>query len=132
MGAICKVGHNWFGLLYSWADSKKKSNLMLSIFEPGSTFKMILKQLCDLKKIILIVLQEQIAFPGLEILAFWVPPKKSHLQLLLPTSLSNLVRKGATLKAALFGCSRRVFKPIYKRFYVTLAKCPTKHSTFTK
>jgi len=35
MGAICKVGHNWFGLLYSWADSKKKSNLMLSIFEPG-------------------------------------------------------------------------------------------------
>jgi len=36
MGAICTVGDNWFGLLYSWADSKKKSNLMLSIFEPGS------------------------------------------------------------------------------------------------
>lgn len=36
MGAICKVGENWFGLLYSWADSKKKSNLMLSIFEPGN------------------------------------------------------------------------------------------------
>lgn len=38
MGAICKVGDNWFGLLYSWADSKKKSNLMLSIFEPGKQF----------------------------------------------------------------------------------------------
>ena len=25
----------WFGMLYSWADSKKKSNLMLSVFEPG-------------------------------------------------------------------------------------------------
>ena len=38
MGALCKVGENWFGLLYSWADSKKKSNLMLSIFEPGFIF----------------------------------------------------------------------------------------------
>jgi len=36
MGAICTVGENWYGLLYSWADSKKKSNLMLSIFEPGN------------------------------------------------------------------------------------------------
>lgn len=36
MGAICSVGEKWFGLLYSWADSKKKSNLMLSIFEPGT------------------------------------------------------------------------------------------------
>ena len=35
MGAICSVGLDWYGLLYSWADSKKKSNLMLSIFEPG-------------------------------------------------------------------------------------------------
>lgn len=26
----------WFGMLYSQADSKKKSNLMMSIFEPGS------------------------------------------------------------------------------------------------
>ncbi|XP_046461521.1 integrator complex subunit 14-like [Daphnia pulex] len=36
MGAICNVGEKWYGLLYSWADSKKKSNLMLSIFEPGT------------------------------------------------------------------------------------------------
>ena len=35
MGAICSVGLDWYGLLYSWADSKKKSNWMLSIFEPG-------------------------------------------------------------------------------------------------
>ena len=27
---------NWFGILYSWADSKKKSSLMLSLFEPGN------------------------------------------------------------------------------------------------
>lgn len=38
MGALCKVGENWYGLLYSWADSKKKSNLMLSVFEPGNMF----------------------------------------------------------------------------------------------
>lgn len=25
----------WFGMLYSQADSKKKSNLMMSLFEPG-------------------------------------------------------------------------------------------------
>ena len=39
MGAICSVGEKWYGLLYSWADSKKKSNLMLSIFEPGIEIK---------------------------------------------------------------------------------------------
>lgn len=26
----------WYGMLYSQADSKKKSNLMMSLFEPGS------------------------------------------------------------------------------------------------
>ena len=26
---------DWFGMLYSFADSKKKSNLMLSVFAPG-------------------------------------------------------------------------------------------------
>lgn len=26
---------DWFGILQSWADSKKKSNLVLSIFEPA-------------------------------------------------------------------------------------------------
>lgn len=37
MVAICKVGEpNWFGMLYSWSDSKKKSNLMLSTFKYGS------------------------------------------------------------------------------------------------
>ncbi|XP_064079938.1 integrator complex subunit 14-like isoform X2 [Macrobrachium nipponense] len=36
MVALCQVGENWFGILYSWADNKKKSNLMLSIFVPGT------------------------------------------------------------------------------------------------
>lgn len=37
MVAICKVGEpNWFGMLYSWADNKKKSNLMLSTFKYGT------------------------------------------------------------------------------------------------
>ncbi|KAK3606008.1 hypothetical protein CHS0354_025040 [Potamilus streckersoni] len=36
MVAITKVGEDWFGMLYSWADSKKKSSLMLSLFEPGA------------------------------------------------------------------------------------------------
>ena len=26
---------DWYGMLYSQADSKKKSNLMMSLFEPG-------------------------------------------------------------------------------------------------
>ena len=25
----------WFGMLHSWADSRKKSNLLLSVFKPG-------------------------------------------------------------------------------------------------
>lgn len=35
MVALCRLGPEWYGMLYSWADSKKKSNLMLSTFEPG-------------------------------------------------------------------------------------------------
>uniref|UniRef100_A0A6P7GUZ0 Integrator complex subunit 14 n=1 Tax=Diabrotica virgifera virgifera TaxID=50390 RepID=A0A6P7GUZ0_DIAVI len=30
------AGENWFGFVYSWADSKKKSNLMLTILMPGT------------------------------------------------------------------------------------------------
>ncbi|KAF7699057.1 integrator complex subunit 14 [Silurus meridionalis] len=35
MVALVQLGTDWFGMLYSQADSKKKSNLMMSIFEPG-------------------------------------------------------------------------------------------------
>ncbi|KAF6210731.1 hypothetical protein GE061_013841 [Apolygus lucorum] len=35
MAALCQVGNDWYGVLFSWADSKKKSNLMLSFLEPG-------------------------------------------------------------------------------------------------
>lgn len=36
MAALCTVGDDWFGIMYSWADSKKKSNLMLTVLEPGA------------------------------------------------------------------------------------------------
>nr|XP_022904609.1 integrator complex subunit 14 [Onthophagus taurus] len=36
MAALVTIGENWFGFIYSWADSKKKSNLMLTILMPGS------------------------------------------------------------------------------------------------
>uniref|UniRef100_A0A672T3C4 Integrator complex subunit 14 n=1 Tax=Sinocyclocheilus grahami TaxID=75366 RepID=A0A672T3C4_SINGR len=36
MVALVQLGPDWFGMLYSQADSKKKSNLMMSLFEPGS------------------------------------------------------------------------------------------------
>jgi hypothetical protein len=35
MVALVQIGEDWYGMMYSYADSKKKSNLMLSIFEPG-------------------------------------------------------------------------------------------------
>lgn len=35
MVAVVQLGPEWFGMLYSQADSKKKSNLMLSVFDPG-------------------------------------------------------------------------------------------------
>ena len=35
MCGLVEVGENWFGFLYSWSDNKKKSSLMLSVFEPG-------------------------------------------------------------------------------------------------
>lgn len=36
MAALVNLGENWYGFVYSWADSKKKSNLMLTILTPGS------------------------------------------------------------------------------------------------
>ncbi|CAH1737670.1 unnamed protein product [Aphis gossypii] len=36
MIAVCQLSSNWYGLLVSWADNKKKSNLMLIILEPGT------------------------------------------------------------------------------------------------
>lgn len=36
MAALCTIGEDWFGVMYSWADNKKKSNLMLTVLEPGS------------------------------------------------------------------------------------------------
>lgn len=35
MVALVQLGPEWHGMLYSQADSKKKSNLMMSLFEPG-------------------------------------------------------------------------------------------------
>ncbi|XP_075569969.1 integrator complex subunit 14 isoform X3 [Pelecanus crispus] len=35
MVAVVQLGSEWYGMLYSQADSKKKSNLMMSLFEPG-------------------------------------------------------------------------------------------------
>ena len=63
MGAICSVGEKWYGLLYSWADSKKKSNLMLSIFEPGIPIKVNSSEYSDPTKYVL-NLKEQSAFLG--------------------------------------------------------------------
>lgn len=36
MAALVHLGPDWYGFVYSWADSKKKSNLMLTILTPGS------------------------------------------------------------------------------------------------
>lgn len=34
MVAICQLSTNWFGVLFSWTDTKKRSNLMLIVLEP--------------------------------------------------------------------------------------------------
>lgn len=36
MAALCLLNNDWYGFIYSWADTKKKSNLMLTVLEPGS------------------------------------------------------------------------------------------------
>ncbi|PIK61392.1 putative von Willebrand factor A domain-containing protein 9 [Apostichopus japonicus] len=35
MVAVVQVGPIWYGIMYSWADTKKKANLILALFEPG-------------------------------------------------------------------------------------------------
>jgi len=34
--ALAIVGDEWYAMIYSWANSKKKSNLMISLLEPGA------------------------------------------------------------------------------------------------
>lgn len=36
MVAVVQVGPTWYGIMYSWADTKKKANLILALFEPGN------------------------------------------------------------------------------------------------
>ncbi|XP_015603703.1 integrator complex subunit 14 [Cephus cinctus] len=36
MAALCLLNTDWYGFIYSWADTKKKSNLMLTLLEPGT------------------------------------------------------------------------------------------------
>ncbi|CAD7080625.1 unnamed protein product [Hermetia illucens] len=36
MAALVLLNDNWFGFIHSYADSKKKSNLMLNILQPGN------------------------------------------------------------------------------------------------
>lgn len=38
MAALVLLNDDWFGFIYSYADSKKKSNLMLTILPPGENF----------------------------------------------------------------------------------------------
>lgn len=35
MAGLVQLGDDWYGLVHSWADCKKKSNLMLSVLPPG-------------------------------------------------------------------------------------------------
>ena len=35
MCGLIEVGEDWYGFIYSWSDNKKKSSLMISLFEPG-------------------------------------------------------------------------------------------------
>lgn len=35
MAALVLLNHNWFGFIFSYADNKKKSNLMLMVLKPG-------------------------------------------------------------------------------------------------
>jgi len=35
MCGLVSIAEDWYGFVYSWSDNKKKSSLMLSVFEPG-------------------------------------------------------------------------------------------------
>lgn len=37
MGGIVRLSENWYGMLHSYSDNKKRCSLMLSLFEPGAS-----------------------------------------------------------------------------------------------
>lgn len=96
MGAICSVGENWFGLLYSWADSKKKSNLMLSIFEPGNL--RLLLFIFQPKFYSLLSHKERNAYLGWAIWVCSVHSVKPHYLVASPLSRSSLAKSAVMLK----------------------------------
>ena len=67
MVAICQLGANWYGVLFSWTDTKKRSNLMLLILEPE---KISVPWVGDIKY--LGVLQDETIVPG-ELNLFFFP-----------------------------------------------------------
>jgi len=48
MSVLCS--EDWYGMMYSFADSKKKSNLMLSVFMPGNYMQVNNKIFCHISR----------------------------------------------------------------------------------
>ncbi|KAJ8960176.1 hypothetical protein NQ318_003899 [Aromia moschata] len=92
MAALVSLGDNWFGFVYSWADSKKKSNLMLTILTPGSDAVPWLGDLNNLGSARPIRRTKRAASPC----ARW--------------------RRGATPRTAWCGSGRRDSSPTYRRY----------------
>ncbi|XP_051166296.1 integrator complex subunit 14 [Leptopilina boulardi] len=63
MAALCALNSDWYGFIYSWADSKKKSNLMLTILEPGTDIIPWLGNLSNLGPIELAGKNNDASFP---------------------------------------------------------------------
>lgn len=69
MAALTLLEDDWYGLIYSYADSKKKSNLMLTILPPGHD---VIPWLGDLRNLGVL---DSAAQPG-DVLQFPIKPEK--------------------------------------------------------
>ncbi|XP_033211888.1 integrator complex subunit 14 isoform X2 [Belonocnema kinseyi] len=63
MTALCALNTDWYGFIYSGSDSKKKSNLMLTVLEPGTDIIPWLGNLTNLGSIDPLIKTAEPAFP---------------------------------------------------------------------
>ncbi|KTG31205.1 hypothetical protein cypCar_00019065 [Cyprinus carpio] len=127
MVALVQLGPDWFGMLYSQADSKKKSNLMMSLFEPGSEPLPWLGRISQLGpasgqrhkyQLTMVLCLDELQ------MQLKIPMAKMTVKVLFPYSQNT---KEAMLRMLPSGLKPVDCRQMYRKFSVMQGNCQKKH-----
>lgn len=120
LAAVVLLNDDWFGFMHSYSDSKRKSNIILTILPPGKCNKLIkIRQLNTRVKIesiffVFVFIQKQVMtiFRGWEIFVSLPQPMKRY-----PVKMHNfqLNQKNEVIhRIVWFGLNKPVYNLIYR------------------